>query len=151
MPSTVTLGNVDYGAEKSNFGLRIPTVTAANFDASITNVDSLQAAIDAVLLQATSRRVVKVEDVPYGGSAASQSAQRETKWRVIFTDDVDPIGNGSFELPCADLTLLNPGSGEMNTSAGAGAALVAELELNMVSRLGNAISVSKIIHVGRNL
>lgn len=151
MTSSVELGSVDFSQEKSRFQVYVPTVTAANFDATVTAIDTVQAAVNGVVLQATSRRVLKAEDVPYGPASVDPVAQRESKWRVTFTDAVTPNGNGSFEIPCADLTLLLPGSGEMDTTAGAGLTLKNAIEANLVSRLGNAITVDKIIHVGRNI
>lgn len=151
MTSAVTMGVTDYDGEKSSFGFLIPTLSSANYDASLLVVDGIEAAINGVTLQDVSRKIVKGVDDPYGGAAADPNAQREMKWRVIYTDTVDSIGNGSFEIPCPDLSLLVPGTGEMNTAAGAGATLVTTLEADVVSRLGNAIQVEKIVHVGRNI
>ena len=151
MTSAVQMGVTDYDGEPSSFGFLIPDLSSANYDASLVVVNGIQTAIDAVTLQDVSRKVVKAVDEPYGGASADPYAQRESKWRVVYTDDVDPIGNGSFEIPCADLTLLVPGTGEMNTAAGAGATLVTTLEADVVSRLGNAISIERIVHVGRNI
>lgn len=151
MTSQVTLGVTDFNGEKSSFGFHIPTLTSANFDASLTVVDGLIANVNGVTLEDVSRQIVKARDIPYGGASADPNAQRELKWRVVYSDPTDPIGNGSFEIPCPDLSLLVAGTGEMNTSAGAGATLVTGIEANMVSRLGNAIQVDRIYLVGRNI
>lgn len=151
MTSSVVLGVADFDDEKSQFQMYLPNVISANYDTVVTAINTIQAAIDAVLLEATSRRVFKAEDVPYGAPSAVAQAQREAKWRVIYTDNTDPIGNGSFEMPCPDLSLLVAGTGAMNIAAGAGATLVAALEADLLSRLGNNITVSKIVHVGRNI
>lgn len=151
MPSEVTFGAVDYDGEKSTWTFLVPALTSANYDASLSVIAGLATTFGNVMLQVVSRKVIKAVADPYGGASADPNAQRENKWRVIYNDTVDPIGNGSFEIPCPDLSLLVPGTGEMNTAGGAGAALVTAIEANLVSRLDNPIEVQRIVHVGRNI
>lgn len=151
MTSSVTLKALDYGKEATRFGFKITQLTAANFDAQIALVATLQGAVDNVVLGLFDGKTVNAQDIPVGPKATDEYAQREAKWRVSYTDDVDPLGNGSFEIGMPDLTLLVAGTGKMDVSAGAGAALVTAIESTVLSRLGNAVSVVDIIHVGRNV
>ena len=151
MPSSTVLKALDFGAEPTRFGFNIIQLTAANFDAQVALVAALQGAVDNVALGNFSGKTINALDVSVGPKATVNEAQRESKWRVTFTDAVDPIGNGSFEVGMADLQFLVPGSGLMDISAGAGAALVTAIENAVVSRLGNAVTVNQVAHVGRNI
>lgn len=149
--SSVTLKALDYTKEATRLGFNITQLTAANFDAQLVLVATLQGAIDNVALGLFDGKTVAAQDIPVGPKATDVNAQREAKWRVIYLDPTDPIGNGSFEIGMADLQFLVAGEGKMDISAGAGAALVTAIEAAVVSRLGNAITVSEVLHVGRNI
>lgn len=151
MTSSAVFKALDYGNEPTRYGFNVTQLTAANFDAQITLVDALQTATNNVSLGTFSGKSVKAVDVPVGAKATDVNAQRESKWRVTLLDSVDPVGNGSFEIGMPDLTLLVAGTGLMDISAGAGAALVTAIEAAVVSRLGNAMTVDEIVHVGRNI
>lgn len=151
MPSSATLKGKDYGKEVTRFGFNVVQLTAANFDAQIALVATLQGAVDNVSYGLFDGKTVQAQDVAVGPKATDVNAQRESKWRVTYDDDVQPEGNGSFEIGMADLSLLVAGTGDMDVSAGAGAALVTAIEAAVVSRLGNAVTVTSIIHVGRNI
>lgn len=151
MASQVFLKALDYGGEATRFGFNIVQMTAANFDAQITLVDNMVTAVDNVVLGQFDGRSVNAQDIAVGPKATVVNAQREAKWRVTFTDDVQVEGNGSFEIGMPDLSLLVPGSGLMDITGGAGAALVTAIEAGVVSRLGNAVTVTKVVHVGRNI
>lgn len=149
--SSFTLKAKDYGAEATRFGASMLLLTSANFVAQLALLDALQTAVDNVSLGNFSGKTLSAVDVAVGPKATDVNAQRESKWRVTFDDDVQPEGNGSFEMGMADLQFLVAGTGKMDTSAGAGAALVTAIENAVLSRLGNAITVTDIIHVGRNI
>lgn len=151
MPSSVTLKALDYGSEATRLGFKITQLTAANFDAQIALVTTLQGAIENVALGLFTGKTVAAQDVPVGTKATVTEAQREIKWRVKYLDGTDPIGNGSFEIGMADTQFLVAGQGIMDISAGAGAALVTAIEAAVVSRLGNAVTVSEVVLVGRNI
>ncbi len=151
MTSSGTLKARDYGNEATRFGFRMVQLTSANFDAQIALQDALQTAVNNVSLGTFSGKSLQAVDAPVAAKATVVNAQRESKWRVTYTDDVDPIGNGSFEIGMPDLSLLIADTGQMDITAGAGAALVTAIENAIVSVLGNAITVLTIIHVGRNL
>lgn len=149
--SSVTLKAKDYGSEATRLGFHITQLTSANFVAQLALVDTLQTAIDNVALGNFSGKQVSAVDIAVGPKATDVNAQREAKWRVIYEDAVNPIGNGSFEIGMADLQFLVAGTGKMDISAGAGAALVTAIEAAVISRLENAITVTEVLHVGRNI
>jgi hypothetical protein len=151
MPSSATLKAIDYSGEATRFGFNMLQVTAANFDAQVVLLDNIQTAVGNVALGTFLGKSMQAVNVAVGPKATVVNAQREAKWRVTYTDDVQPEGNGSFEIGMPDLSLLVAGTGKMDVSAGAGAALVTAIEAGVVSRLGNAVTVDDIIHVGRNV
>lgn len=152
MPSSAVLSGNDYDSERTSHRFFVPTLNSGNLDTVLGNITTVQNAINGVSLITHNGKSVKAVDTPASGSAAVKSAQREIKWRVVYSDTVDPIGNGSFEIGGADMSLLGgAGSGDLDTSAGAGLTLVTALEANLVSRLGNSIQVDSIKLVGRNI
>ena len=151
MTSAATLKSLDYGNEATRFGFPMVQVTAANFDAQSTLLDNIQSAVGNVCLHVYLGKSLLAVNVAVGPKAIVVNAQRESKWRVTYIDGTDPIGNGSFEIGMPDLSLLVAGTGNMDVSAGAGAALVTAIEAGVVSRLGNAVTVDTITHVGRNI
>lgn len=151
MTSSATLKAKDYGNEATRFGFNMLQITAANFDAQVVLLDNIQTAVGNVALGAFLGKSLQAIDVAVGPKATVVNAQREAKWRCTYLDSVQPEGNGSFEIGMPDLSLLVAGSGNMDVSAGAGAALVTAIEAGVVSRLGNAVTIDTIIHVGRNV
>lgn len=151
MTSSVSLKGKDFGGEHTRFGFSTTQMTSANFDAQITLIDAIQTAADNVSYGSFTGLQVSAVDDPVGSAETDEDAQRESKWRVSYDDDVNPLGKGSFEIPMADLSLLIAGSGDMDVSGGAGAALVTAIEAGVISRLGNAITITSIVHVGRNV
>jgi len=151
MGSSVVLKAKDFTNEPTRFGFNTLQITSANIVAQLALIQTLQDAVDGVALGVFSGKTVQALDVPTGVKAAVENAQRESKWRVVYTDDVTPLGNGSFEIGMPDLTLLVAGEGNMDVSAGAGLTLVNAIEAVVLSRQENAITVLKISHVGRNI
>lgn len=152
MPSKLNLSFVDFDDEVSSASIRGNDITVGNFTAQDALLDAIAAAVDGVTVGTMfkDQRILSEVLTPRTLPALAW-AQRETKWLVRYTDDVDPIGDGSFEIPTADLTLLLTGTKNMNVAAGAGLALVTALEAGMPSRLGNSITVVNVVHVGRNI
>lgn len=151
MASKVNITYMDYSFEKSAAGFTGVDFSAANFDAQNALIDSLVSATQAIVLGTKTKdtRTAIVTDFTET-RPASQYAQRELKWRVKYTDTVDPAGDGSLEIPCPDLTLLDTNGTHMNISAGAGAAWVTAFEAFQRSRLGNTVAVVEVELVGRN-
>jgi hypothetical protein len=150
---TMTLA--DYNRETSTVSLRLaPVDIGVSLDAIEMDgkMDTLQSAINGVSLglPVSQTRTYEREALASPNSAAASSdAQRERKWLVRCYDEVtfDPV---TFEIPAADLSLLQTNSEYMDTSAGAGAALVTAIESAVVSKAGNPVIVVEIVHVGRN-
>ena len=150
--SKIVLSGMDYDHERTSVNIPYGTVggdTKTGMIADATNVLALINAVVTLQYGVSSINLVDVPDTP--DNAVDAFSQRETKWRVVYTDDVNPVGNGSFEIGGADLTKLSPGTGRADLADADIAALVAWLEANSLSRLGNAISIEYIEHVGRNL
>lgn len=145
------LGFIDFDSEKSSAGVDIINLTGANFAAQAALLATLRTAIEAVVLGTTvSEQVIATATVFAGGPPIDPFAQRETKWLVSGTD-----GNGfrsTLEIPTANLALLQPGTGLMNLTAGAGLALKGALDAVWLSpRSATAIVVDTVLHVGRNI
>jgi len=150
MTTRVTFSGLDYSLEGTSSSLYMADLSAGNFVAQTTAIGGIQTAIQGVSLiaydgQTYPALVEAREEV----APASPFAQRESKWLVRYVDDVN-AQKGDFEIGGADLALLVAGTDLMNITAGAGAALVAALELSALSRDGNAITVIEVEHVGRS-
>lgn len=146
---------LDYGGnedgESSTVSARVPVLTAANFDAQVALRDAVTAALSGVIVGATLKQssIGNVVTTTSRGASNPQN-QRETKWLVRYRDTVTG-DKGRFEIPGADLSLLDPDApGQMKMDEAEAVALVAAIEGYFLSPLGNAIEVTKIIHVGRN-
>lgn len=151
MTSKVTLSAKDHDGEGTSFGFYIGTLSAANFDASLAAVTSLQSLVNAITLGTFDGKIVKAVEAAPSAVPADPYAQREAKWRVNYTDDVNPLGNGSFEIGMPDLTKLSAGTGKADLTDVDVAAFVSAAEGLLVSRLGNAITITELVHVGRNI
>jgi hypothetical protein len=138
----------DYNSEGSSVAVRTADMTAANFDASVTAWNGLRDAIEAVTLASLQTvTFLAVVQEPMGALPVSEYARRESKWLVKY-QQADGVF-GSFEIPAADLTLLNGRTELMNLGAGAGLALRTAIEANVIGRDGAAVSVIEVQHVGR--
>jgi hypothetical protein len=141
---------IDHDSEGSSVGVNIVDLDAGNIVAQTTLIDALRDAIDAVIVGTPRQEqlIAVTSDIP-GVAPASGWAQRETKWLV---SGVDTQGlTSTLEIPTADLTALAGGTKNLDISAGVGLALATALNNVWISRAGNAVTVSKIVHVGRNL
>ena len=79
-----------------------------------------------------------------------QFAQRETKWRVDYTDTVSGKPYW-FTIGTADLSLLSATDrGKADPLNADVQAFVTAAEAYVLSPEGNAINVEQIVHVGRN-
>lgn len=138
---------MDYSLERSS--ARIPI---ANGTAEVDR-DAIIAALVGITIGTRGEvnfTTVVQDEVDNLTPPASQFAQRESKWLVTYTDDVN--GDiGQFEIPTADLLVLAPGGDVADTGNAQVAAFITALNTHGVSRDGNAITVSSIRHVGRNL
>lgn len=141
---------IDHDSEESGVGVHWVNLTAGNMTAQLALLATLKAAIEAVVLGTLRReQVIAVTDEIAGVAPASGWAQRETKWLV---QGVDAAGfKRQLEIPTADLTLLSAGTGVLDITTGVGQDLADALNAGWMSNSGSAVTVERIIHVGRNL
>lgn len=146
----------DYGEppERSAVQVAGPDMTAGNFAAEATLIDSLVAAIEGMSLGTKTKTSRVAVEAPYPETQpASPYAQRETKWLVRFRDTVTGE-KGSLEIPCADLTLLDSTSqGKADMANASVAAFVSAYEAYALSPAGvrGQVEIYEIVHVGRNI
>lgn len=145
--SKVNFSYFDYSRERSTVSIRGGVLAEAALTAAQV---ALRAALDAVTLDIPVQETAilsVVDNRDTDTEATDPYAQRESKWLCV--------GKGadgtsfSCEVPLADLTLVD-NNGEMDIDAGAGAALKAALEGYATTKSGSAVTISKIVHVGRN-
>jgi len=144
---------IDYDGETSSFGFRIAEITAANQVAQHALRVALTAGVNGICLGNGIKHVeANVDALLNQDPATDPLAQRENKWLVQFSDDVTGK-KYKVELPCADLTKLDPNnrkSAEIGDAAEVDA-FVTAFEAYALSQDGNAVTVTGITFVGRNL
>lgn len=150
----VFMSYLDYGSETSVVRARGIPLTAANFDAQVALWEALEDAISGTTEVALGN-LVKLSighAEPSGLSApVSALAQREAKWLVHY--HAPTTGKKyTMEIPCADLTLLDPNARDrMLVASGDGATFVGAFEgVVRAPDDGAAVVVDYILHVGRN-
>jgi len=151
MAGRYNLSYIDYGGERSTFGIWLPTLTAANIAAQTTLIGDLKTATDAITLGNPSRYSIIANQVDLSNApAGSVYAQRENKWLVSFTDSVSGA-SGTTTVPTADLSLLATNSDQADMADAAIIAWVAAFEAVAYSNTGHAVTVNSIRFVGRNI
>ncbi len=140
MPDVI-FNYADFSNEKS--AVRFPINDLVNAAALQTDVE----AVTNASLQSRTEiaDVVSVSSVP----AASQWSQVELGLRIHVSDSVNNE-TGYFTIPSPDLDALTLDADEVELAdAGVMAALVTEIETNVLSRDGNAVTVTRAEIVGR--
>lgn len=143
----------DHSGESSKFSIRTDEVTAANYDAITTLMETLRdATLDITLgLHVSDSWGNRNQVGASNGVAPEPESRRETKFLVSYSDDVN-FALGSMELPCANVAdYAQSGTDEVDLGNSEIAAFVTALEAVHRSTYGNAITVQKITIVGRNL
>ena len=141
----------DYSDEYSSTTLNIPDVTAANFDATITSINGINTAIDALTLVNITRVDLALETGLAGADIRPSNpfAQREIGLRFFYQDTV----NGqkyNFTVPCADLSLVaQAGTDDVDLTLSIVAPVVTSIEALIVSPDGNPIVINRGQVVGR--
>lgn len=141
MPSVI-FRYADFGGEKSS--VRFPINALAN-------VAALQTDVEAVT-NAALQTVTEISDTTAVSSAnaASQWSQVELGLRIHLSDTVN-AETGYITVPSPDLDALTLDGDEVELEdLSVMAALVTEIETNVVSRDGNAVTVIRAEIVGRN-
>jgi hypothetical protein len=143
----------DYSDELSNSFVRVGDLaTLDTWSNANTLGDDLATHIEA-------HTIGTLKSVTYGQETqalddtrpASAFAQREMGFRVFLTDDVN-FQKSYFTIPCADLAIgsVVAGQDELDLTAAPTAALVTWVEANVLSADGNAVTVDRIVIVGRS-
>lgn len=142
---------VDYDGEKSTLSVFAPDLTAGNFAAQEALRDAFIASVEAVTIGALRKTTPIVEEVRTGdGPAANDAAQRELKWLVRGVSSTGfPV---SFEIPCADTSLLEVNGPRMDPGGAEWAALKADGEAYIRSnRITETVTLIEAVLVGRNI
>jgi len=151
MAGRYSLSYLDYGGERSTFGIWIPTLNAGNIAAQTTLLGDLKTATDAITLGNASKYQIIASDVDLSNSPASSVyAQRENKWLVGFSDNVSGA-SGTVTIPTADLNLLATNSDQADMSDAAIIAFIAAYEAVAQTNTGHALTVNYMRFVGRNI
>jgi len=147
-----TASRKDYDGESSSYGFRTAAMTAANFDAQHSLKVAFAASVTGIcggIKQSDSEMNV---DVISNQPSDDPLDQRENKWLVQYHETATPTNSYKIELPCADLTQLDPEDRKHAAIGDAGVvdAFVTAFEAYALSPNGNAITVDEITFVGRN-
>ena len=137
---------IDASAEVSTARLRVSDAI------SDVNLTALFDAVDGVIVGnpgVSTLNVSTPKDQGSGVKSSDKTAQRELKWLVTVVDAVTGE-KYRFEIPCPDMSILGDDGSTMVTSSGTGAALLSAVQAHVLSKVGNAVTVSTIRLVGRN-
>jgi hypothetical protein len=151
VPGRYTVTFMDHGRERSTVGIHTPVVTDSNYATVDGQMDDLLSALDGVSL-GVAYKENRIMEVVYAIPVppASPSAQREDKW-LVKGYDATLLHPWSIEIPCADLSLLEENTERMDPTDAAYTALVAAIEALALSNAGNAVEVTEIVYVSRDL
>lgn len=144
----------DHGGERSSVKIYNGVITAGTLPAYLTQLGALRTALDGITL-GTIEKEMWVGDATLLSSAlpADANAQRETKWLVRYFDTVTNK-KYTFEIPTALLTgqlVANTGIADLTTTEMAAFVTAFEAIARCPDSDVNAVEISQIIHVGRNL
>ena len=150
MPSQATFKYQDYSRETSSVRFDVATLTAANFDATITLINSLSTAILGVQVEnALQSKIVTAQNNLISRSPATdKAAQRESKWLLTLEDNT-LHSLSRHELPLADTQYVVANSDFMDLSTSPGSALKTAVEAVVKSPAGNAVSLVSVQFVGK--
>lgn len=154
MSSNLVITYRDYSEnpiERSSSTFTGVTLTEGNFTAQMTLMDNLVSATQAIVLGTKVKDARSASVTTFSETRpTSPFAQRENKWLLKYTDNVTPLGNGSIEIPCPDLDLLNTEGTALDLTSTEGAAFKTAFEAYQRSRQGNAVTLVSAQYVGRN-
>lgn len=152
MPEVIFRGK-DYGGEQSSvtIPLGVTAVTGVNYDAFVTSIGVLEAAIQD-LVYIPLHPQFKAIDEPADDQATDAEGQREKKWRVKYQSTVTGK-TYSLELPGSILTgHLVAGTEFLNVAAGNGLAFVTAFEAEAREPgTDNSVTVLNVQFVGRSI
>ncbi len=141
----------DWDSQKRQLSFDSVVVTAANHDAQKASHDALVAAIMDVTLGTLDFEefVADREQIRPFVRAAAMSAQVNIEFVVTYEDDVT-LTQHNVRVPTADLeddTLWTIGTNEWDPTDAKWVAFIAAFEAHVMSPLGNAVSVVKVVYL----
>jgi hypothetical protein len=141
---------IDYDSEVTSFNIHHVALTAGNFAATETLLDSLRDAMAAITLGNVSKTRYGNEDLLSITPASAVTAQRELKWLVSY-HDITSLLRYSVEIGCADTDQLDPNDRAHAEIGDAGLvdAFITAFEAVAKSPTGGAVVVDEITLVGR--
>lgn len=153
MAATAKFRGIDYSNESTSFGayLGVTDLDNTTLDGVVTDLEALQTALGNFTLIPMYFQL-KAVDEPVASVASNEYAQRESKARVRYQDDVTGA-RYAVEVPGPILTgRLVAGSQFFDLAQAQVAAFVTAFEA-VVKAPGtdNAVSVINIQHVGRSI
>lgn len=154
----------DWDSEISTTKINIGPITALNFLAIRSALDTLVTALNGITLGQIRKTNLTETFQKSTAAVSNRNAQRESKWLVTcrdvteFFDIANTINNPGFgniftlEVPTANLTLLPAvATDELDLTGAAAAAFITALEaIHHSPTGGNEIEVVSIRHVGRS-
>lgn len=160
-----TIKLLDHNSEASSVSVITDNLTAANFAAKLAQFQTLRSTVQAISMGTfSSGQLVAFTQRGSATPPSNVQAQREKKWLVTYEDNqqyldapTNTVVNNGFgkvfniEVPCADLTLLQPNSDLADLTQAPMVAFIAALEAFALSPYGGTISVLQIRYVGRAL
>lgn len=144
---------LDYDGESDNHRFFVAELTAANWSAQGTLRGDYHSALANVTQGVRARYRYGNRTVVSTSAASSANAQRELKMLVAYHDDTTGVAEKPLELPCPDLSNLDPGDhahfyiGDTSVID----ALITAFEAYVLSSAGNAVVVDELTLVGRSL
>jgi hypothetical protein len=150
MAGSLSFKLLDFGNKPEATTFTVPTieVTAANFDATWTAVQSLRTQVSLLTLGNLARYQLVARVVEPTPTTPTNLAQRENKWLIRYRDE---IANKNYraELGTADLSLLTVDE-FLDLTTTPGSSFVTAFEAVVRSEFDNAVTVQSIQFVGRS-
>lgn len=150
----LTYGLTDFTHESIDFSIYILPITLANITSSNALIAALTNALSGVTLGAINKIDIgalrQIERPPVFPS--DPYAQRESQWLCTYRDTVTGA-EATFRIPIALLTgNLKPEIGDpADFTSPAWQAFKTAFENLAVSAAGNAVTLLKAVHVGKNI
>lgn len=160
MPATLSLTYIDHSRESGSVIGNIPVITAANFAATLTKINTLVLAADDILLGNLNQRIMSLIVAGSGATPSNEQAQRENKW-VVHYSDASPTLAAGVDNPyygkafvtsfgTAELIgLLSPNTDFANLAEADVATFIDAFQAFARSPSGGIVVVNSIEHVGR--
>jgi hypothetical protein len=145
-----SFSQLDYDSEKTTFGIHHVALTAGNYAATETLLDSLRDAAAAITIGTLCQTQYGNVDLLSITPASAEAAQRELKWLVSYHDTTSLV-RYSVEIGCADTDQLDPNDRAHAEIGDAGLvdAFITAFEAVAKSPTGGAVVVDEITLVGR--